>query len=80
VRRLTYERHGCEQSHRELELENRRVETPAMTTLTDRQIQTRTEADEFFRECYSLPVAIVGIASLFLTDIAIVVATIAAMG
>jgi hypothetical protein len=78
VRRLTYERHGCEQSHRELE--NRRVEPPAMTTLTDRQIQTRTEADEFFRECYSLPVAIVGIASLFLTDIAIVVATIAAMG
>lgn len=51
-----------------------------MMTLTDRQTQTRTEADEFFRECYSLPFAIVGIASLFLTDIAIVVATIAAMG
>jgi hypothetical protein len=51
-----------------------------MMTLTDRQIQTRTEADEFFRECYSLPVAIVGIVSLFLTDIAVVVATIAAMG
>ncbi len=52
----------------------------AMMTLTDRQAQTRTEAEEFFRECYSLPVAVVGIASLFLTDIAVVVATIAAMG
>jgi hypothetical protein len=51
-----------------------------MMTLTDRQAQTRTEAEEFFRECYSLPVAVVGIASLFLTDIAVVVATIAAMG
>ena len=61
-------------------LTHRRVETTAMMTLTDRQAQTRTEAEEFFRECYSLPVAVVGIASLFLTDIAVVVATIAAMG
>ena len=78
MRRLTYERHGCEQSRRALK--KRRVEITAMKTLTDRQAQTRTEADEFFRECYSLPVAVVGIASLFLTDIAVVVAPIAAMG
>jgi hypothetical protein len=78
VRRLTYERHGREQSNRAPK--HRRAETTAMMTLTDRQAQTRTEAEEFFRECYSLPVAVVGIASLFLTDIAVVVATIAAMG
>jgi len=51
-----------------------------MKTLTDRQAQTRTEADEFLRECYCLPAAVVGIASVWLTDIAVVVATIAAMG
>jgi hypothetical protein len=40
----------------------------------------RTEADEFFRETYRLPVAGLALATLLLGDVVIVVDAIAAMG
>ena len=43
-----------------------------------RMSRNRTEADEFFRETYRLPVA--GLALVLLGDVAIVVAAIAALG
>jgi hypothetical protein len=42
--------------------------------------RNRTEADEFFRETYPLPVAGLALATLLLGDVAIVVAAVAAMG
>jgi hypothetical protein len=51
-----------------------------MTTLITRVRSTRTEADEFFRETYPLPIAALALAGLFLGDVAVVVAAIAAMG
>jgi hypothetical protein len=42
--------------------------------------RNRTEADEFFRETYRLPVAGLALATLLLGDVAIVVAAVAAMG
>ena len=40
----------------------------------------RTEADEFFRQTYRIPVAGLALATLLLGDVAIVVAAMAAMG
>jgi hypothetical protein len=53
-----------------------------MTTLMSRvrPSRRRTEADEFFRETYPLPIIGIALASLLLGDIAVVVAAIAAMG
>jgi hypothetical protein len=39
-----------------------------------------TEADEFFRETYRLPIAGLGLATLLLADVVVVVAAIAAIG
>jgi hypothetical protein len=51
-----------------------------MTTLMTRVWPTRTEADEFFRETYPLPVAALALAGLLFGDVAVVVAAIMAMG
>jgi hypothetical protein len=42
--------------------------------------RNRTEADEFFRETYRLPIAGLALATLLLGDVVIVVAAMAAMG
>jgi len=53
-----------------------------MTTLMSRvrPSRRRTEADEFFRETYPLPVVALALAGVLLGDVAVVVAAIAAMG
>ena len=53
-----------------------------MTTLMSRVRQSgkRSEADQFFRETYRIPVAGLALATLLLGDVGIVVAAMAAMG